>query len=218
MDDTYAIVLSGGGERVIPYHRAALTALPGAALLIGTSAGAFVAAGGAAKAPALRENGGPPGFDRLAAVWTATPGTDTDRRRAIGAAALAHGGDEDAFVARVARGLPDGPWPHALRIVTVDAETGERVVLTAADGVPLARAVAASRSIPTIDPPVTVNGRRCIDGAVGSATNADLALGTEAETVVISAPVSESLWVRALDREIHALEAAGRRVRRIPPR
>jgi NTE family protein len=213
----YVIVLSGGGERVLPHHRTVLATLPDATALIGTSAGAYAAAGGAPAAPSLRGNGRPPGFDRLAAVWTATPGTDADRRRVIGAAALAHGGDEDAFVARVARGLPDGPWPPALRIVAVDAETGERVALTAADGVPLARAVAASRAIPTIDPPVTVNGRRCIDGAVGSATNADLALGSGAETVVISAPIGEPLWVQALDREIRALEAAGLRVRRMPP-
>jgi NTE family protein len=230
MTESFAIVLAGGGERVIPLHISALDRLaragydPGAATaVVGTSAGAFVAArlttGLPLAAPPLRSTR-PASFARLAALWSSIDGSPADRRRHLGALALRHRGDPDALVARVRAHLPDAPWPAPLRIVTIDAASGERVALTAASGVPLARAVAASRAIPTVDPPVAVAGRRCIDGALGSATNADLVPAADAAAVFISTGLSdppiagtpEPLWAQALAREVRELEAAGRRV------
>jgi NTE family protein len=228
--ESFAIVLAGGGERVIPRHARALDRLGrdplAAEAVIGTSAGAFVAArlttGLPLAAPPVRtgQPDAPATFVRLAALWSALDGSVTDRRRHLGALALRHPGDPDDLVARVEAHLPDAPWPAALWIVAVDAASGERVELTSASRVPLARAVAASRAIPTVDPPVPVAGLRCIDGAIGSATNADLALCTGARTIFISSGLSdppapgtpEPLWAQALAREVEALEADGREV------
>ncbi|MEV6207907.1 patatin-like phospholipase family protein [Kitasatospora sp. NPDC051914] len=60
-----------------------------------------------------------------------------------------------------------------LLITAVDAETGEQEVFDRASGAPLASAVAASTAFPGIYPPITVGGRRYMDGSLRSATNAD---------------------------------------------
>ena len=68
------------------------------------------------------------------------------------------------------------------------AELGETITLwSTADGslvqwqrssgVPLPLAVASSCAVPWVYPPVTINGRRYMDGGARSATNADLAAG-----------------------------------------
>jgi NTE family protein len=54
-----------------------------------------------------------------------------------------------------------------LRVVTTDAATGERVVLTSG---PLAPALRASASLPGLFAPVEIGGRRLLDGGVGSPT------------------------------------------------
>jgi NTE family protein len=50
--------------------------------------------------------------------------------------------------------------------------------------VPLDRAVASSCAVPGLYPPVTIGGRRYMDGGVGSATNANLAAGASAVIVL----------------------------------
>ncbi|UTP37598.1 patatin-like phospholipase family protein [Streptomyces rapamycinicus NRRL 5491] len=80
-------------------------------------------------------------------------------------------------------------WPRQpLLIPAVDAETGEPIVWDAAAGVPLVRAVAASSAFPGAEPPVTVDGRRYLDGALRDGTNTDLATG--AHTVVVIDPLA----------------------------
>ena len=124
------------------------------------------------------------------------------------------------MVDRLARRLPSGAWPVGLRIVAVDAQDGERVALDAGSDVPLARAVAASCAIPTLLPPITVGGRLCVDGALGSATNADLVAGSDASVVLVITATSadppaagpDRLWLAALREELAALEAAGHHV------
>ena len=71
----------------------------------------------------------------------------------------------------------------------VDAETGEERVLDRTSGVGLVEAVAASCAVPAVWPPVTIDGRRYIDGGVRSGSNADLA--ADADTVVVLAPMPE---------------------------
>lgn len=76
-------------------------------------------------------------------------------------------------------------WPDRPYMCTaVNAETGEFVTWTKDSGVPLVRAIASSCSVPGIFPPVTINGRRYIDGGMKSATNADLAAGYQRVVVV----------------------------------
>jgi NTE family protein len=223
------IVLSGGGERVIPWHLGVLAGLaaaghdPRRAALIGTSAGAFVAAriaaGADPRADALTARPAPPPamFERLTLLWGAVDGSDDERRRRIGAVALNHTADPEPLVAALRRRLPGAGFPPSLTVVAIDAESGERVAFTAGSGVPLERAVAASRAIPGAVPTIPVGGRRYMDGAVGSATNADLAT---ARSVIVVTGVGERpeprtpepIWAAALEREVAALEGEGRRV------
>lgn len=109
--------------------------------------------------------------------------------------------------------LPEA-WPATAFLTTsVDATTGEFVVLGAESGVPLADAVAASICVPGIFPPVPVNGRLLVDGGVRSGTSADLATGYD--TVVVLAPIGSRLdgldphARHAATAELRALEAAG---------
>jgi NTE family protein len=225
-----AVVLSGGGERVVAWQVGVLAGLADGGLdlraataVVGTSAGALAAARLAAKvdprADARAITPGPSlgsaeAFDVLAGAWQAAGATLTQRRRAFGRVALEHSpGGEEAFVERVERRIPGTRWPPALRVVAIDARRGERVVFDAATGVPPARAVAASRAIPTLFPPVTIRGRRYVDGALGSATNADVLARDDASLVLIVTAVPaerlergpERFWQEALDAEIAVL-------------
>jgi NTE family protein len=88
--------------------------------------------------------------------------------------------------------LPNPSWPDRNLIITaVDAETGEARNFDRDSGVSLADAVAASCAVPLVWPPITIDGRRYIDGGVRSITNADLAGGCE--RVVVVAPVTVAL-------------------------
>jgi len=85
--------------------------------------------------------------------------------------------------------LPAFEWPAGrLQITAVDALTGDLVIFDAASGVRLLDAVGASCAVPGIWPPVTINGRRYIDGGIRSAANADLATGCG--SVVVIAPLA----------------------------
>jgi NTE family protein len=84
-------------------------------------------------------------------------------------------------------------WPQRSLLVTaVDAESGKFVAFgkgsqVCGNAVTLVDAVAASCSVPGVWPPMTIGGRRWIDGGVRSTTNADLAAGYE--RVVVLAPI-----------------------------
>jgi NTE family protein len=101
------------------------------------------------------------------------------QRQAIGAMALATGTvAEAARRAVIETRLPRHDWPAwDLRIVAVDAHTGDAVVFDRASGVGLVDAVAASCAVPGVWPPATVNGSRYVDGGIRTMTNADLAAG-----------------------------------------
>jgi NTE family protein len=93
---------------------------------------------------------------------------------------------EDVRRAVIAARLPVDRWPDRPFLVTaVDAVTGDRVTFGADAGVPLVDAVTASCAVPGVWPPVTLGGRRYVDGGVASLTNADLAAGSD-RTVVLS--------------------------------
>ena len=89
----------------------------------------------------------------------------------------------------IGRRLPGTDWPaRALKITAVDAETGEARTFDRDSGVTLLDAVAASCAVPLVWPPITIGGRRYIDGGVRSVANADLAIGCD--RVVVLAPIS----------------------------
>ncbi len=110
-----------------------------------------------------------------------------DLRRELGQLSLTtETMSEEDFIAGFGATLAAGEaWPaKGYTATAVDTETGEFVTWTAASGVDVARAVASSCSVPGIFPPITINGRRYMDGGMRSATNADLAAGHDRVIVV----------------------------------
>jgi NTE family protein len=97
-------------------------------------------------------------------------------------------------------------WPERrLRITAVEALTGNFTVFDRDSGIPLPLAVAASRAMPGLAPPVAINNRRYIDGGLRSATNADLA--SEATRLVVIVPLAHQLPPEQLVAELNAVEA-----------
>jgi NTE family protein len=107
------------------------------------------------------------------------------RRAAIGRFALdADALPEERFVVSF-RYLNGETWPTRFTCTAVDALSGEFTVWDAQAGVQLDRAVASSCAVPGLFAPITINGRRYIDGGMRSGTNADLACG-HARVLIIS--------------------------------
>jgi len=144
----------------------------------------------------------------LAAAW---PGDGRRGRAYLGRRALAASTIPEAEFRQVfVSMLGAAPWPdRRLLITSVDAETGEAKVFDRDSGVELVDAVAASCAVPIVLPPITVNGRRYVDGGVRSVTNADLATGCD--RVVVIAPVT--FGVKRRQRIRHQLTALGADVR-----
>ncbi|MEV4509371.1 patatin-like phospholipase family protein [Dactylosporangium sp. NPDC049525] len=203
-----ALVLGAGGITGVAWQLGLLIGLrdqgidlTGADLIVGTSAGAvtgaLVAAGHDPREAAAMEAPLGPGDPPIRADWTRgavafqllqdTSLPAPELRRRIGAIALeAEVGPPEPWLASFARRLPIEHFPDRLLITAVDTATGEPVTWTAASGVPLVPAVAASCAVPCLFPPVSVNGGRYMDGGVHSRTNADLADGYD--RVVVLAP------------------------------
>jgi NTE family protein len=73
--------------------------------------------------------------------------------------------------------------------------------------VPIVLAVAASCAVPGVYPPVTIDGRRYVDGGMRSAANTDLAAGSD--RVVVLAPIPRGLGPMAsVDRHVAGLTGA----------
>jgi NTE family protein len=109
--------------------------------------------------------------------------------------------------------LPRHEWPARPRLLVtaVDADTGDAVVWDGDSGVDLVDAVAASCAVPLVWPPMTVNGRRYIDGGVRSPTNADYATGCS--RVVVLAPTTAA--VRRSGRITRQLASLGPQARTV---
>lgn len=130
-----------------------------------------------------------------------------------------------------------GEWPSALNIVATEYRTGNRRRFASSDSgrVPIAEAVAASCAVPGCFSPVTIDGRRYVDGSVSSITSTDLLTEAELDDVYILAPMTASKfdlpgtaaeWLeraarvtfnRALKRDVRKLEHAGLSVTVIAP-
>jgi NTE family protein len=133
---------------------------------------------------------------------------------------------EDDFIASFGRSfasLPEGYWPErGYACTAVDAETGAFQLWTKDSGVGVTRAVASSCSVPGVYPPVTIAGRRYIDGGMRSGTNADVATGHELVVLVVvrlaaaAGPAAERIAAR-LDDEVRTLRDGGAEVLVIGP-
>lgn len=133
---------------------------------------------------------------------------------------------EDAFVDALGSVLAGRPWPEQFACTAVDTESGEFQVWDASSGVPLERAIASSCSVPGVYPPITINGRRYMDGGARSALNADVAAGYDS-AVVVSVTVMElppgiddpriGDYLATQRAEIDRLRASGTKVEVIVP-
>ena len=207
------LVLGGGGITGIAWELGMIAGLAehgvdlsAADVVVGTSAGSAVGAQLLSGVPIaelyahqLRDAGGETASRlragalarfMLASAW---PGDGRRARAYLGRAALkAQTIPESAFreIFASMRGMTD--WPNRTLLITaVDAESGEPKVFNRESGVALVDAVAASCAVPMVFPPITVGGRRYVDGGVRSIGNADLAAGCD--PVVVLAPVNFAL-------------------------
>jgi NTE family protein len=148
-----------------------------------------------------------------------------DMRRRMGAAALemdAPGSAGQAqWRATVAARLPSQHWPQQpMRIVAVDAHTGDPVVFDRHSGVDLVDAVAASCANGFGVPPYRIGDNRYIDGGYRRNENADLAAGY-ARVLVLSPFGGRSrhpvAWGMDLAAQVDELRARGSRVETIFP-
>jgi NTE family protein len=146
--------------------------------------------------------------------------TVPEMRRAVGAWALRTDTiPEQERRAVIESRLPSHDWPaRAVRIVAVDAESGEPRVFDNTSGVNLVDAVAASCAVPGVWPPATVDGRRYVDGGVRSGTNADHAAGA-ARVLVIAPMGGPELFPtdKPFDEAVEELRAGGATVVVVEP-
>jgi NTE family protein len=217
-DQRTALVLGGGGITGIAWEigllaglAAAGTDLSGADLVVGTSAGSVVGAqltsGDEVEAMYDRQLQ-PPAQEKVARMtrsalaryaWAMLRSRrdDVGFRRRVGALALAaeQAGltpSEQERLDVIGSRLISRTWPDRPLVITaVDAHTGEFRTFDRDSGVPLLHAVAASCAVPGVYPPVTIDGRRYVDGGTRSAANADLAQGYD--RLVVLAPIPRGI-------------------------
>lgn len=238
-----ALVLGGGGVAGIAWITGLLTGLAdagqdvtGAEVIVGTSAGATVGAqlgsglgladlyarqtDPARQAAEITSGMDVASFTEQMTAVVRGAGTPAGMRRAIGAFALGVPTVPQARRRAVIESrLPSHEWPdRVLKIVAVDAGSGEPRVFDRASGVSLVDAVAASGAVPGVWPPVTIGGRRYVDGAVRVNDNADYALGASRVLVVTPFGATE-LWPseKPLPRAVAELRASGAEVAIIGP-
>jgi NTE family protein len=222
-------------------------ALGDADLIVGTSAGSAVGAQlalgrdfdeqlkrfsrpeAAAEADAVTGGGDvdasemPAGFLELMDWMAEAAGTEEpdDVLARIGAFALAaETFAEDVFVGFFAD-MADETWPTHYVCTAVDALTGAFQAWDATAGAPLDRGVASSCSVPGVFPPVTINGRRFVDGGMRSFTNADVAVGHDRVLIVsvLSVEPGDGAdgFLASMAREQAAIAAAGGTVEVLGP-
>ena len=250
---TRALVLGSGGLLGVGWESGLAVGLAdggvdvGAAdAIFGTSAGSFVGAQLALgvdltdyvaqlsglRAAVLAESAGRPMAERVEALGTAiataalSGAPPEEARRSLGRLALeSKVASEEEFLTLFA--LFEGrQWPPGLHCTAVDTTTGELTVWQEGSGADLLHAVASSCASACVYPPVTIGGRRYMDGGLYSPLNADLATGHERVVVVsaialslppgMSNPVAGSL-MSALGGELAALRSSGCEVEVIEP-
>jgi NTE family protein len=238
-----ALVLGGGGIFFIAWQAGYLDGLRkrgvdvgNAEIVVGTSAGAVVASvlaagrlatfcrevGVLARLNGVRDPSANlrPSQQRALKLFSDAGEASPETLRRIGFAALAAVGESASALRarmRLVLGLRSGKWPGpALTIVTVDAYTAERLVVTRSAGVSVARAAAASASVPGLFEPQPLRDRRCIDGGVsGSGIHGDLAAGAKRALVISlgalapAGPARITVLVGGFERELGQLAAAG---------
>jgi NTE family protein len=232
-DQRTALVLGGGGITGIAWEIGVLAGLAeagvdlsGASLVVGTSAGSVVGAqltSGADIEMLYARQLEPPTGEKVARMTRATlaqfawamlrtRGNHAAFRKRVGTLALAaeKAGltpPEQERLDVIAERLVSREWPDRdFKVTAVDAETGEFRAFDRSSGVPLVQAVAASCAVPGVYPPVTIDGRRYVDGGMRSAANADLAAGYD--RLVVLAPIPRGIGPMAsVDAQVTGMVA-----------
>ena len=232
-DQRRALVLGSGGLTGVAWEIGVLAGLADAGvdlttadLVVGTSAGSLVGAqmtAGSDPGVLFERQLEPPAEERPTQLrrgtlarygWAMlrTRGHDQEFRRRVGALALAaeKAGatpTEEERLRIIGSRLGSQEWPQRSLLVTaVDAQTGEFRTFDRHSGVPLVRAVAASCAVPGVYPPVTIEGRRYIDGGMRSPANADLAEGYD--RLVVLAPIPRGVGpMTSVDAQVTAMVA-----------
>ncbi len=219
-------VLLGAADRIVGTSAGSVV---GAQLALGRSGETMLAAQlkpaqpastGAGAAPAAA-----PEMTPLMALMAKRPATGEapqSLRAEMGAFALAaETGSEDDFVAGFGRRIGEAGaegWPQSFVCTAVDAADGAFLSWDRAASVELARGVASSCAVPGVFPPITINGRRYIDGGMRSATNADLAAGHDVVVVVaVVGNLMAEVQLARVEAEVEALRAGGGEVLLITP-
>lgn len=245
---TRAVVLSGGGPLAVAWQAGLLAGFAEggvdvalADFTLGTSAGAIVgsqAAGGADLsafvAAIVAEAEGPPApafaganpeaIARLPDLFRQAQdgmGNPAQARAEIGVYALAAPvADEASHLEAFSRRLPLQTWPEREFVCTaIDAADGGFQLIGRDQGADLLTAVAASCSLPGLSPPVTIDGRRYMDGGLRSSTNADLAAGYDVVLVVAFQPngPAAARMAAKLEQEVSSLQDGGSIVVSVTP-
>lgn len=253
---TRALVLSGGGPIGIAWESGIAAGMAEAGVMLGdadyilgTSAGSFVGAqlasgrdprslvaaqlarteGATTSAP---ENRAPaPDLTGLMTQMMKLYTSDAppeETRIELGKFALdAQTMSEEAFMKTFGH-MPE-EWPERRFACTaVDTANGSFQIWDNDSGVPLSHAVASSCSVPGIYPPITINGRRYMDGGMRSGTNADFAKGYERVLVVIvragaasaapaGGPNMAEISQKRLEAELQVLRDSGSAVELLIP-
>jgi NTE family protein len=250
-----ALVLSGGGPVGIGWESGVTAALADAAvdltladLIVGTSAGSVVGAqialGRDPREHIERYRGAdenstadamPVGLtpiaDRMVGLMGAMAKSqeaelpERERLAIIGEFALSvETAPEEDFVATFSYLAVDG-WPRRYRCTAIDASDGTFVAWDESSGADLVRAVASSCAVPGVFPPVSIGGRRYIDGGMRTLANADLATGHDRVLIVtlVGAPPPGATdpravrYRRAIETEHAVLLDAGATIEVIAP-
>ncbi|ROS43969.1 patatin-like phospholipase family protein [Amycolatopsis thermoflava] len=226
------LVLAGGGVAGIAWELGVLqgiadvapavsAALLEADVIVGTSAGAAVAAQVTSGLPLidlysaqLRQEHDELEVHlawhtlmaRFAAIAAGAPSVRELRRR-LGALAPLPDVEPEARHQAIRSRIPLPHWPEArIVLAAVDAEAGELVAFEGGCGVGLVEAVAASCAVPGVWPQVVIDGRRYIDGGVPSSTNAHLAAGCERVLVLTPVPAGQPAPFAPLPEEVDYLD------------
>jgi NTE family protein len=241
-----ALVLGGGGITGAAWMAGLLKGmrdlgmdLTGADVIVGTSAGAVIgaviASGQLDASYDLQISPLDPTIERVAVVdlskfatafggggayWTPSGEIAQPTRARIGQLAISADVDfsEEDRLRTMSSRLGVSEWPdRQLMITAIACDDGALTIWTKESGVSLVTAVASSCAAPFVYPPMTIAGRRYMDGGMRSGTNADLALG--ADRLVLIAPLGPShpFFGAAITAEVAALRAQGARVALVEP-